>query len=155
MGSDSKTKKLPSSHSRKYVSDFPCLVEKWDFENNKGIDFSNVAAGSNKKYYWVCNKGHSYLSSPKSQKRNGCSICAGKTVIKGINDLETLEPKLAKEWDYDNNEKKPYEYTRSSGAEVSWICSICGHHWNAKINNRTSHNSGCPNCSTSKQTSFP
>lgn len=145
----------PPPHKGLFVSDYPTMIEKWDYKKNSGVDITKVAAGSNKSYYWRCNAGHSYPSTPKIQRNCGCTVCAGKIVIRGVNDLETLEPDISKEWDYSRNEKQPYEFTRSSGAMVYWKCTRCGHSWPARINNRTSHHTGCPNCSTSKQTSFP
>lgn len=65
-------------------------------------------------------------------------------------NLAALFPDIAKEWDYDKNDKRPEEYTRSSGKKVSWKCSNdpCGCHvWNAAINTRTGkYKSGCPFC---------
>ena len=67
-------------------------------------------------------------------------------LVKGINDVETLYPDLAKEWDYENNDgKTPDQFTRGSNERINWICEKCGHRWCAKINGRTGGD-GCPCC---------
>ena len=62
-----------------------------------------------------------------------------------INDLATLFPDVAAEWDYEANEKGPEEYKPTCPDKVSWICKE-GHHWEAAIENRTSRKQGCPYC---------
>lgn len=37
----------------------------------------------------------------------GCPYCAHKKVIKGVNDLMTMNPKIANEWNYNKNEESP------------------------------------------------
>lgn len=68
---------------------------------------------------------------------------------RGENDLETLFPDLAKEWDYENNTFLPSDVTRGSGRMVNWICSKCGRRWPARIQNRT-RGQGCPDCGIEK-----
>ena len=63
-------------------------------------------------------------------------------LVKGVNDLATLNPKLIEEWDYENNDKTPDCYTLNSNQEVYWVCKKCGNHWKSYINQR----SVCPNC---------
>ena len=69
----------------------------------------------------------------------------GKLTI-GINDLQTVNPTLAKEWDFDKNgELTPSEIAAGSHQKAWWICPICGHSWCAQINARNLGN-GCPEC---------
>lgn len=144
------------AEGRIYLSDDRDLLKKWDCEKNKNIDITKITIGSNKKFFWVCNKGHSYQSSVKSQHgRSGCPICAGKVVLPGYNDLFSNERELCEEWDYDKNDKSPQEYTVKSGKKVYWKCKYCGKSWQATIHGRVNHNSKCPFCSNSRQTSFP
>ncbi len=144
-----------------YIVNIPELINKWDFDLNIDVDVNTITVSDEHKYWWKCIKGHSYPSSPDVQRHGrGCSVCAGKYVLKGVNDLETwcIENKkeyLLDEWDYEKNEKKPYEYTPKSGKGVYWICRTCGNRWNAPITSRTKNNTNCSNCSTSRQSSFP
>ena len=68
-----------------------------------------------------------------------------KKIIKGENDLETLSPDVAAEWDYDKNQKHPTEYRWKSNEFAFWKCRKCGYSYKAKINNRT-NGRGCPCC---------
>ena len=68
-------------------------------------------------------------------------------LIRGENDLETLRPDLAIEWDYEKNKFLPSDVTKGSGKEVWWICSKCSYSWSARILNRARINgTGCPKC---------
>ena len=43
----------------------------------------------------------------------------------GINDLKTLRPDLAAEWDYESNHPlRPEHFTKGSNEEVYWICPV-------------------------------
>lgn len=67
-------------------------------------------------------------------------------LVKGINDVETLYPDLAKEWDYENNDgKTPDQFTKGSNELINWICTKCGLRWPARIKSRTRSRS-CPCC---------
>lgn len=63
----------------------------------------------------------------------------------GVDDLATLRPDIAEEWDYERNEFKPNQVLLQSNKSVWWICKR-GHHWRAKIQDRAKGN-GCPRCS--------
>lgn len=104
-------------------------------------DPTQVTAGSNRKFTWHCNKGHSYIATPKRRTNGGgCSVCAGKVVIPGFNDLATINPMLAKEadgWD-------ATKFAANSEKQLQWR-GLCGHRWIAQIGNRNK-GAGCPIC---------
>ena len=80
-------------------------------------------------------------------RNNGhrCPYCTGKKVLKGYNDLQTLNPTLAKEWNYEkNNGLTPMDVAPNSHKKVWWKCNK-GHEWQAIIGNRHKGN-GCPIC---------
>lgn len=58
---------------------FPYLVKEWDFEKNSDVHPRDVSYGTNKKYWWRCEKGHSWEASVSSRTRtsggSGCPIC--------------------------------------------------------------------------------
>ena len=67
-------------------------------------------------------------------------------LIRGQNDLLTVNPELSKEWNYDKNgELLPQMVTSHSGKKVWWICEK-GHEWQATIEKRSA-GKGCPYCS--------
>ncbi len=108
----------------------------------KGWDPSEVSPGSHKKFLWVCEMQHEWLTAPQERIRGrGCPVCAGKQILIGFNDLASKFPELAQEadgWD-------PTGVTVGSGKKLSWKCSL-GHSWIATVVSRTSSNTGCSIC---------
>ena len=110
---------------RKGVNDLatvnPQLAEEWDFDRNGGLTPSDVTAGSTRKVWWIEKKcGHSFTGLISNRnKGRGCSVCAGKQIVEGINDLASQNPVLAEEWDYErNNGFKPSEVAPNSNKKV-------------------------------------
>ena len=134
---------------KKYVIENTELMAEWDWEKNKvlGLDPHKISYGSAKKVWWKCEKGHEWEISPNHRSSgNGCPYCAGQKVLKGQNDLQTVNPTLANEWNYEkNNGLTPMEVMSNSSKKVWWKCNK-GHEWQAKIQNRNNGN-GCPYCS--------
>ena len=123
------------------------IAKEWNYEKNANIKPENFSANSNKKVWWKCNKGHEWQATIASRNnKSGCPICAGQKVLKGYNDLQTVNPKLAKEWNYErNNRLTPEDVMPNSIKKAWWKCSH-GHEWEATIGSRNSGN-GCPYCS--------
>lgn len=124
----------------------PSLASEWDYERNGDFKPTDITSGSGKKAWWRCSLGHVW-EAPISRRRQGigCPICAGKKVLKGYNDLATMQPHLADEWDYKKNGNlTPSDVTAGSGKKVWWKCKF-GHSWQAKIYLRSS-GSNCPMC---------
>ncbi len=112
-----------------------------------GWDPSIYGPSSDKKLKWICPLGHTYEAYVYNRAFRGdkCSICSGKQVLKGFNDLQTTHPELAKEASGWNPEK----FTAGSNSKVRWKCNEL-HEWDASINSRAgSHATGCPSCSSS------
>lgn len=129
-------------------SKHPNLINEWDEEKNSDIDKSLISAASNKMVWWKCKEGHTWKAQicTRTLKGTGCPYCSHQKVIKGESDLETVYPRLAKEWDYEKNAPmKPSDYLAHGTQHVWWKCTECGFSWNAKINNRA-NGRGCPNC---------
>ena len=61
----------------------------------------------------------------------GCGCCNGKVVVKGINDMWTTNPELAKLL---VNPDDGYKYTSTSGKKVDWRCPICNTIIYSKLN---------------------
>jgi len=132
----------------------PELAKEWHpTKNDKAPE--EVSAYSHKKVWWIDKFGHEWEAAVKDRHRgNGCPYCAGRKVLLGFNDFASNHPKIAEEWDYERNEKKPTEYTCYSNVSVHWKCKEYGHRWKTSINDRVRQNSGCPKCSADSQTSF-
>jgi len=105
-----------------------------------GWDPTKISFGIGKKLKWICKFNHSWEASPNSRTKSGCPVCAGRVVVPGFNDLESVNPLLASEadgWD-------PKTCTSSSSKIVGWMCKE-GHKWKAAIYSRTAGND-CPSC---------
>ena len=122
------------------------LAREWNYEKNGQLLSSQITCGSAKKVWWKCNKGHEWSATVQHRsKGKGCPVCAGKKVLKGYNDLESINPDLAKEWNYERNGNLlPSQVTSKSNKKVWWKCKE-GHEWQALINSRNRGN-GCPKC---------
>ena len=133
----------------------PSLAKEWNYEKNDGLTPVDVTPNSNKKVWWKCSKGHEWQVAINNRNNgNGCPYCAGQKVIKGKNDLQTVNPSLAKEWNYEKNDGlTPADVTPHSGQKIWWKCSK-GHEWRATINDR-GRGRGCPVCNSERHTSFP
>lgn len=128
---------------------YPDISDEWHPTKNKSTP-NKFSAGSSKKIWWLCKKGHSYKASIKhrTKSKSGCPYCAGKLACKDNSLL--LFPELVKEWHPTKNKKSPSSYTSGSKKKVWWLCSN-DHTWNAVIHHRTGKaKSGCPLCYTPK-----
>ena len=132
----------------------PALSKEWNYEKNNGLSPSDVLPNSGRIVWWKCNKGHEWQTKVSDRAKGGCPYCSGQRILKGFNDLQTVNPTLAKEWNYERNGNlKPEDVTANNGKKVWWICSK-GHEWQAKIYHRN-NGSGCPICSSERNTSLP
>lgn len=70
---------------------YPELAIEWDVERNKGVEANAISARNNKKVWWRCKEGHSWMASIHSRTANGlgCPFCAGQRTIHGENDFVT------------------------------------------------------------------
>lgn len=134
---------------KKYVIDNAELMAEWNWEKNNelGFDPETLTLGSHKNVWWKCSYGHEWQATISNRTiGRGCPYCAGKKVLKGFNDLQTVNPALAKEWNYEkDNGLTPEDVTPSSNRKVWWKCNK-GHEWQASINSRNKGH-GCPYCS--------
>jgi len=129
----------------------PKLASQWNYEKNENLKPEHFAANSNKKVWWKCEKGHEWQATIDNRNNgNGCPYCSGRFAVKGENDLQTVNPILAKEWNYEKNGNlKPEDFKANSGKKVWWKCSL-GHEWQATIDHRN-NGSGCPICAKEKR----
>ena len=100
-------------------------------------------------------------------KEDVCPFVAGQAVWPGFNDLLTLNPEVAKEWDYEKNAgitdnqgndiSTPDKVTPNSMYKVWWKITATNYHsnvteeysWQASIKDRNK-GSGCPQLKESK-----
>ena len=134
----------------------PHILKKWSYGKNTDISPESITAGSNRKVWWICDKGHEWCATVTAIVNGAsCPICSGQKVLAGFNDLATINPALAQEWHpTKNGDKLPTQYTAGSTREkIWWICQR-GHEYQARIAYR-SNGTGCPICDKERKTSFP
>lgn len=124
---------------------YPEIAAEWS-ERNRPLDPQMVSAGSHKKAYWRCRKGHEWLATIKSRTEggNGCPYCSHRQVQAGYNDLASQRPELADEWSERNAPLRPDKVMVFSNRKAWWRCKL-GHEWNTLISTRAG-GSKCPYC---------
>ena len=124
----------------------PVLAKEWSPRNPVSPD--TVTPASNRKYWWICSTcSHEWEASPghrTSRKGTGCPACS-KKVITAENSLAATHPDLAKEWS-PRNPLPASEVFAGSDIKYWWLCSKCGHEWQARSDHRTKGNCKCPAC---------
>lgn len=126
----------------------PNLVKEWHPELNKNLNACDVMSGSTRRIWWTCEKKHVWQATIASRvKGAGCPVCSSRVVVPDFNDLTSLYPSLASQWNYEKNGLlKPENVTPYSNKKVWWRCSL-GHEYQAVIASRTNDGNGCPYCS--------
>lgn len=125
----------------------PLLLRQWHPLRNGELSPRQLSPGSHRKVWWRCDRGHEWQAEIKSRALlgTGCPVCAGKAVLTGVNDLATLFPQLAAQWDRaQNGNLSPGAVRPGSHKKVWWRCGR-GHRWQASVASRTA-GEGCPVC---------
>ena len=125
----------------------PDMANEFDLEKNYPLTPYDILAGSNKKYWWKCSKGHSWCVEANTKK--SCPYCSGRYAIPGENDLATTNPSILNCWDYEKNIIKPSEIKEKSSVLIWWKCSK-GHSYKKSVAEQTSYETPCPYCSNKK-----
>ena len=125
----------------------------WHPTRNKPLCPSDVSDGSHKRVWWQCGEGHEWQAKVYTviKDGSGCPYCAGRRAVTGENDLQTLYPEVAKQWDAEKNGTlTPNLVVPSAHDKVWWKCAL-GHSWQAAVFSRTGRRpGGCPYCTGRK-----
>ena len=128
---------------------YPALAAQWHPTKNGALTPAQVSPCSNRRVWWVCQRGHAYpaVVAARTRAGSGCPYCAGRKVLPGFNDLGTLAPRVAAQWHPTlNGALTPADVTAGSRKKVWWRCDE-GHVWQAAIYSRTGgRQCGCPVC---------
>ena len=127
------------------------LLRQWHPRKNGGLTPDCVVAGSEKKVWWICEKGHewqAFVFSRTGGRHASCPYCSNQAVLEGYNDLATTHPVVAAQWHSElNGDLTPGRVTAGSRKKVWWRCSE-GHEWQAFVFSRTGgRHTSCPYCS--------
>ena len=142
---------------------YPDLAKEWNYDKNDLLP-SEVRPQSNKTVWWRCSKheNHEWEQTIASRTRgyeknttgeHGCPYCNNRKLLKGFNDLQTLYPDLAKEWNEEKNGCAANEVIAGGKHKYWWTCHICKHNWQNTIHLSTI-GVGCPHCNSQNNTSF-
>ncbi|MBP5444910.1 MAG: zinc-ribbon domain-containing protein [Acholeplasmatales bacterium] len=145
-----KLNKLSNFKEKEY------LLKEWDYEKNGELTPDKISYASNIKVWWKCKNGHSWATSPshRTLQTGNCPYCSNKKLAKGENDLETVFPDIAREWNYEKNGLlKPSDVVYGSSKKVWWKCKL-GHDYEMKVCVRAYKLTNCPICQKERHTSF-
>lgn len=141
----------------------PDLAKQWHLTKKNGnLRPTEVAVNSRKKVWWIfpyddpeTGRHHDFEWQASIQSRNhgsGCPYLSHQLIRKGFNDLQTVNPELAKQWHpTKNGNLKPTEVTANSNKKVWWLLPYddpkTGKHfdfeWQARVYDRNK-GYGCP-----------
>lgn len=131
----------------------PQLTAEWNAERNGQLTPAMVSAGSGKKVWWKCEKGHEWQAAVcKRYQGGGCPYCSNKKVCRE-NSLAFCYPKLAKKmWNAERSGSlTPGDVTVGSAKTVWWRCEK-GHEWAMKVSD-FKKGYRCPYCSNHRVSS--
>ena len=134
------------------ASTCPDLAAQWHPTKNGALQPEHITAGTRRKVWWRCEKGHEWQAAVSSRASGGvgCPVCAGKKVVPGENDLATYFPEVAAQWHPERNGGlTPEQFSPYSNRRAWWVCPL-GHEYTAAVSARTTHASGCPYCTGHK-----
>lgn len=139
--------RLLSPGENDLASVYPEVAAEWHPTRNGGLTPRDVMGGTSRKVWWQCKQGHEWQARVNARVRGvGCPVCTGKQVVPGENDLASLYPAVAKEWDREKNGGlTPEQVSQYSNRRVWWKCGL-GHTYRAPVSHRTMRASGCPYC---------
>lgn len=144
---------IKNSKGRSYPSlaeSCPNVVRCWDYSKND-IDPTKIFKNC-KDYAWFkCpDCGTEWIGSIayEARKNIGCKVCSGnkKYAKQGVDDIFTLRPELALDWDYSLNTRDPLHLKLNANYTAYWVCHRCGHKWSSRLDSRTINGCGCPVC---------
>jgi rubrerythrin len=133
----------------------PDLAEQWHPTLNMDLHPDQITPSTHNKIWWLCKTcGCEWRATAYNRIRGtGCPACGNRkrsesltTPKPGQSFLDTF-PNVAAEWHPTRNETLgPNDVKPGSNIRVWWLCRLCKHCWQTKVNNRTSNGRGCPQC---------
>ena len=132
-------------------SNFPKIASEWDYEKNNFLP-SEVTKSSHTEAWFICsvNNSHRYKSriANRVHLKSGCTYCASKLLTKD-NNFKARYPSIAKEWDYEKNDKNPEDIFPHNRSKFWWVCKK-GHSYQQQVSNKVALGRKCPYCSNQK-----
>jgi len=138
----------------------PELSKEWHKSLNGDISPSHVTQKSGANVWWTCQLGHDFKAKVGERVRarkarpgsSNCPVCLNRKLVRGVNDLQTANSKLAKEFHpFLNAPLTPFDVKASEAIKLWWLC-VNGHEFEQRLTNRVNSNQGCPFCSNKSVT---
>lgn len=138
---------MPNEDPPSIATAAPHLIEQWHPRGNRDRTPYDTAANSHQVAYWVCAVGHPWDETPENRIRyaTGCPVCASKRIRPGINDLVTLEPTMAAEWDAEANQGVDPKHVAPGAKAIFGWAPVCGHRFDRSPAHRR-QDPRCPVC---------
>lgn len=131
----------------------PHVAAIWHPSKNGELTAQMVTRGSARTVWWLCPEDqHAWQAQVKNVAKQtatgSCPVCAGRTVMTGVNDVGTLLPELMKQWHpVKNLPLTPQQLTVGSHQRVWWQCpDVAQHSWQTRVFDRSYHLTQCPLC---------
>jgi len=124
------------------------LLDQWDYEKNGDLPPKDVARVCNYNAHWKCKDGHEFQTTVRHRTScgRGCPYCSGGCALSGENDLATMFPQIAEEWDFERNgDVLPSCIKPGSKYNVYWRCEK-NHSYQETVYNRTKKMVRFPYC---------
>lgn len=138
-----------ASASYSLAAIYPAIAAQWHPRRNGAQTPAEVTPGSGRRVWWKCSKGpdHEWLAAVRDRRKHGCPCCAGKKACRAT-ALQTLRPRLAREWHTPRNGAlTARDVTLASNKVVWWRCRRdAEHEWRAAVAARAMRGTGCPFC---------
>lgn len=127
----------------------PHIAAEWNPEKNGDKLPEHYTKGADVYVWWMCSKccyeWEALLYSRTSKKPTGCPCCAGNILVVWKNDLQTVNPTLAKQWNSTKNKGLRACDVAANDNRKAWWTDELGHSWEASIASRNA-GKGCPYC---------
>ena len=121
-------------------SNFPSIAAQWHPTMNGDLTPDQVFYGSTKKVWWLCPTYNlPFDASPRDRVKFGVQTPfeTGQRVAPGFNDLQTLNPELAAQWDFERNDVTPDQVAPLSNKKFWWISPWLGESWESSPASRS------------------
>ncbi len=130
----------------------PEIAAEWYQAKNRPRTPETTHAGTHRKAWWKCKKGHTWEAEVASRVHAGagCPYCAHRRATFSAS-LAVLGPEVAAEWHpTKNGTLEPFQVLHKSNRRVWWKCPVADdHEWASSVAERSdtpSGYSGCPFC---------
>jgi hypothetical protein len=130
---------------------YPNIGAEWHPYRNGDLTPEEVGPGSTRLVWWLCPRGHDYqtpILRRTGPDKAGCTICSGRKLVSGVNDLATRYPAIARDWDAERNGMPAFQVV--PGNQLRWWTCSHGHTQQHLLINRL-RAGGCTLCEPEKR----